>query len=42
MIVVGMLVSALIKVVVPIALVRGAWWLLSDFVLEHVGIPVLD
>ncbi|HXJ33413.1 MAG TPA: hypothetical protein VMS22_05170 [Candidatus Eisenbacteria bacterium] len=34
-----MLILGLVKVVAPVLLVRAAWWVLADLILDRVDLP---
>jgi len=37
-----LLMAPCVKVLAALLVVRVAWWVLGDFLLEHVGVPFLD
>ena len=38
----AMMLAPCVKVLAALLVVRLAWWVLGDFILDHVGIPFLD
>ena len=38
----AMILAPCVKVLAALLVVRLAWWVLGDFILDHVGIPFLD
>jgi hypothetical protein len=38
----ALMLAPCVKVLAALLVVRLAWWVLGDFILDHVGIPFLD